>query len=121
MKSLFTQLSLRTSYSLVDSTIAIDALVKKAKSKNLKTALGGAISIESKSFIKNLVDNKLIEKFETRKLVFRNSSIHSIDEGLKKGVNFELLWLKSKRRYYHRIRNEDEKRIEMLEKRLKNT
>lgn len=96
-------------------------IYKKAKSKNLKTALGGAISIESKSFIKNLVDNKLIEKFETRKLVFRNSSIHSIDEGLKKGVNFELLWLKSKRRYYHRIRNEDEKRIEMLEKRLKNT
>ena len=35
MKSLFTQLSLRTSYSLVDSTIAIDNLVKKAKSKKI--------------------------------------------------------------------------------------
>ena len=31
MKELFTHLSLRTAYSLIDSTIAIDALIKKAK------------------------------------------------------------------------------------------
>jgi len=30
------------------------------------------------------------------------------------------LWLKSKRRYYHRIKIEDEHRIEALEKRLEN-
>ena len=96
-------------------------IYKKAKLKNLKTTLGGAISIESKNFIEKLVKDNLIEKYETRKLVYKSSSINSIEEGLKKGVNFELLWLKSKRRYYHRIRNEDEKRIEMLEKRLNNS
>ena len=96
-------------------------IYKKAQLKNLKTTLGGAISIESKDFIKKLVNNSLIEKYETRKLVYKSSSINTIEEGLKKGVNFELLWLKSKRRYYHRIRNEDEKRIEMLEKRLNNS
>ena len=32
------------------------------------------------------------------------------------GVKFELLWLKSKRRYYHRIKDEDDKRIQMLKK-----
>jgi 4-hydroxy-2-oxoheptanedioate aldolase len=96
-------------------------IYKKAKLKNLKTTLGGAISVESKDFIKKLVNDNLIEKYETRKLVYRSSSINTIEEGLKKGVNFELLWLKSKRRYYHRIRNEDEKRIEMLEKRLNNS
>ena len=74
-----------------------------------------------KDFIKKLVNDNLIEKYETRKLVYKSSSINTIEEGLKKGVNFELLWLKSKRRYYHRIRNEDEKRIEMLEKRLNNS
>ncbi len=31
MRELFTHLSLRTAYSLIDSTIAIDALIKKAK------------------------------------------------------------------------------------------
>lgn len=93
-------------------------IFKKAKQKNLKTTLGGAISNDSKEFIKKLVEENLIEKYETRKLVYKKSSISNFDKGLKKGVKFELLWLKSKRRYYHRIRNEDEKRIEMLEKRL---
>lgn len=93
-------------------------IYKKAKLKNLKTTLGGAVSLESKEFIENLVNENLIEKYETRKLVYKSSSIKSIEKGLKKGVEFELLWLKSKRRYYHRIRDEDEKRIEMLEKRL---
>ncbi len=93
-------------------------IYKKAKSKNLKTTLGGAISNDSIDFIKKLVDENLIEKYETRKLVYEKSSVNNIEKGLNAGVKFELLWLKSKRRYYHRIRNEDEKRIEMLEKRL---
>ena len=40
------------------------------------------------------------------------------DEGIIKALEFELLWLKSKRRYYHRVKNEDEARIGALEKRL---
>ena len=39
------------------------------------------------------------------------SAIENISDGLFAGVQFELSWLKSKRRYYHSIRNEDEKRI----------
>ena len=38
MKDLFTHLSLRTAYSLIDSTIALDALIKKAKKQKV-TAL----------------------------------------------------------------------------------
>ena len=90
----------------------------KAKEKGLKTALGGAISLDSIDFIKKLSDRDLLDKFETRKLVYGKNSISSIDKAINLGVKFELTWLKSKRRYYHRIRNEDEKRIEMLEKRL---
>ncbi len=93
-------------------------IFQKAKDKGLKTALGGAISLDSKSFIEKLISEKLINKFETRKLVYNESSIENISEGLPLGVKFELLWLKSKRRYYHRVRDEDEKRIEMLEKRI---
>ena len=93
-------------------------IFKKTKIKKLNTCLGGAISPDSKEFITKLVENDLIEKYETRKLVYDKSSINKIEKGLMAGVKFELMWLKSKRRYYHRIRNEDEKRIEMLEKRI---
>jgi hypothetical protein len=93
-------------------------IFNKAKIKNLKTALGGAVTPESVNFIKKLVSEKLINKYETRKLVYKESAIKNIDQGLAVGIRFELLWLKSKKRYYHRIRNEDEKRIQMLEKRI---
>ncbi len=94
-------------------------IFQKAKGKGLKTALGGAISIDSASFIKNLVSKDLLNKFETRKLVYKKDAIKNISKGLSEGIKFELLWLKSKRRYYHRIKNEDEKRITMLEERIK--
>ena len=94
-------------------------IFQKAKSKNLKTALGGAISTETIEFIRKLNSDNLIDKFETRKLVFHKDACKNIHEGLPIGVKFELLWLKSKRRYYHRVRDEDEKRIQMLEKRVK--
>jgi 2-keto-3-deoxy-L-rhamnonate aldolase RhmA len=95
-------------------------IFQKTKQKGLKTALGGAISPEAIPFIKNLAAKDLLSKFETRKLVYHKSAIENknISEGLSDGIKFELLWLKSKRRYYHRVTNEDEKRITMLEKRV---
>jgi 2-keto-3-deoxy-L-rhamnonate aldolase RhmA len=93
-------------------------IFQKAKEKGLKTALGGAISPDAEPFIKSLVLEDLLDKFETRKLVYDKSAIKNISEGLFAGIKFELFWLKSKRRYYHRVRNEDEKRITMLEKRV---
>lgn len=91
----------------------------KAKAKGLKTALGGAISTDSEQFIKSLVAQDLIDKYETRKLVYRKTAVKNLVDGLAEGIKFELLWLKSKRRYYHRIKIEDEKRITMLEERVK--
>ena len=91
----------------------------KAKKASLKTALGGAISLESKNFVEKCIKEKLIDKFETRKLVYKNIEIDLYDDAINLGIKFELLWLKSKRRYYHRIKDEDEKRISMLENRIK--
>ena len=93
-------------------------IFQKTKDKGLKTALGGAISADSIRFVEGLISKNLLDKYETRKLVYHKSAIDNISEGLSTGIKFELLWLKSKRRYYHRIRNEDEKRIAMLEKRV---
>lgn len=92
---------------------------KKCREKGMQCGLGGAISANSADFIKTLVADNLIDKYETRKVVYHKDAVNNIKEGILAGVEFELLWLKSKRRYYHRIKSEDEKRIEMLEKRLK--
>ena len=64
------------------------------KNKNLKTALGGAISVDGADFIKYFLERKLIDKYETRKLVYKNSNTTKIIDGIKLGVKFELLWLK---------------------------
>ena len=90
----------------------------KARVKGLKCGLGGAISAKSCDFIKYLISKGLLDKYETRKIVYHKDAVNNIEAGILAGVEFELAWLKSKRRYYHRIKSEDEKRIEMLEKRL---
>ena len=96
-------------------------IFKKAKAKSFGTALGGAISLESIPFLKQLNDDSLINKFETRKIVFKNTALDkNIEKGLLKAIEFELLWLKSKKRYYSQANVEDDHRIEMLEKRLEN-
>lgn len=94
-------------------------IFQKARKKGLKCGLGGAISSNSAEFIKSLVSQNLIDKYETRKIVYDKDAVSSIDKGILAGVEFELLWLKSKRRYYQRIKTEDEKRIEMLDARLR--
>lgn len=91
----------------------------KAKKQLLKTALGGGISIDALPIIKELNDDGLIDKYETRKVVFPADSERYGEKSILKAVEFELLWLQSKRRYYSGIKKEDEKRIIMLENRLK--
>lgn len=105
----------------VDSEYFLDIVsntFRMAKAKGLACGLGGAISVKSIDFIKNLNNEKLIDKFETRKVVFQSDAIEKGDFIFRKALEFELLWLKSKRRYYSRIKEEDESRIVMLEKRL---
>ncbi|MBD1911021.1 MULTISPECIES: aldolase/citrate lyase family protein [unclassified Leptolyngbya] len=88
------------------------------KKQGLKTALGGAISTQSRSFIKALHQENLIDKFETRKVVFKPEAIENAEVAIQKAVAFELLWLKNKANYYNIMAQEDLFRIQMLEKRL---
>jgi 2-keto-3-deoxy-L-rhamnonate aldolase RhmA len=94
------------------------SVFKKAKLAGLRTAIGGAISLHSFPFIKTLINSDLLDKYETRKLVYHPEGIETYIKGIQEGIKFELLWLKSKRRYYHKIAIEDEKRIKMLEERI---
>ena len=107
--------------SSVDSSEVLDickSSFAKAKEAGLSTGLGGAISASSLGFIESLSSQNLIEKFETRKVVFGKDSYRYGEKAILKAVEFELEWLKSKRRYYSTIKQEDESRIEMLSKRL---
>lgn len=91
---------------------------RMARAKGLACGLGGAISVKSVDFIQRLNAEQLIDKFETRKVVFRADSVKNGEKIFRKALEFELLWLKSKRRYYSGIKAEDEKRISMLEQRF---
>jgi hypothetical protein len=95
-----------------------EAILSKAKKGGLKTGLGGGISKEALPIITKLAKLKLLDKFETRKVVFPAASYKYGEAAILKALEFELLWLKSKRRYYSRIKVEDEHRIAMLEKRV---
>ncbi len=93
---------------------------KKAKKNNLDLVVGGAVSVDALNVLKKI--NKIhLTRFETRKIIFDNSSLehNDISKGLLKAVSFELLWLKNKKNYYGEIFKEDDKRISMLSKRWK--
>ena len=95
------------------------SVFSKSKEKGFKTALGGGISVDAFPVINELNSDGLIDKYETRKVVFPAESISHGEKAILKAVEFEFLWLQSKKRYYSGIKKEDAKRIEMLEKRLK--
>ncbi len=95
----------------------VEYCLQEIKEHKLKTGLGGAISKEALPVIERL--SHLLDKFETRKVVFPIASYKYGESAIIEANKFELLWLQSKRRYYSRIKVEDEKRISMLEERIK--
>lgn len=93
-----------------------EGVLSKARDNGLKKlTLGGAISPDAENFLSTLISKNLIDRFETRKVVYPSSAISNYSNAIDVGVEFELEWLKSKRRYYHKIYTEDENRIKMLE------
>ena len=88
-----------------------------AKAKGLKTGMGGGIAKEVLPIVERM--QGLLDKFETRKVVFPVESYRHGEKAITAALQFELLWLKSKQRYYSRVKAEDEQRIKMLERRVK--
>lgn len=90
-----------------------------ARKKNMRTTMGGGIAKEAIPFIKKLVSKKLLDRFETRKIVFTTEiNLEKMEDAIIKANIFELLWLESKKRYYSNIATEDASRIEMLMSRI---
>jgi 4-hydroxy-2-oxoheptanedioate aldolase len=98
-------------------------LFLESKSKGMENAVGGGVSVYSIPFFQKLANENLIDRYETRKVIFKCPEAlqnHS-EDGIMKAVGFELLWLKNKRDYYQIISKEDAQRIQMLENRYKTT
>ena len=91
-----------------------------AREKNTMCYLGGAVSINSKEFIGNLISENLLDKFETRYIIY---DVHQIDMNnfeklLYLGNLFEVEWLKYISSRYFLHANKDTARIKMIEDRI---
>lgn len=97
-----------------------ETMFKMAKKRGYTTTMGGGIAKEAVPFIKNLAKKKLLDRFETRKVIFNTpENFSDINDSIVKANKFELLWLENKRDYYSKICHEDDSRIEMLKTRIK--
>jgi hypothetical protein len=94
----------------------------KVKEKGLKLCLGGAVSIDSLSFLKKLHSDGLLDKFETRYAIYDPSiALKNLSKALSKGQLFECEWLQCKHEYYTSLANQDIKRIQMIQNRINQT
>jgi hypothetical protein len=95
-------------------------VAQKAKQKGLDVIVGGKVTTKSKPFLNSLLQKGLLDRFETRKIVFDAKSALSgdVEKGIQHALAFELAWMKYKRDYYSAIAHEDASRIADLEKRM---
>jgi hypothetical protein len=93
-------------------------IAKTAKAHQQEVVIGGGISADSIPFLKRIPAGHL-DRFETRKLLFScPNALSNPSAAFADAIEFEILWLKNKQRYYQRLSKEDESRITMLQARL---
>lgn len=93
------------------------------KKYNKELVIGGGVSAMSLPFFRRLPEGTLT-RFETRKVIFDAQAAikdENADKGILKAVGFELMWIKNKKNFYGAISLEDNKRIEILESRYKDS
>ena len=95
-------------------------IFNKAKEYDIKCYLGGAISIASKNFIKKLININLLDKFETRYIIFdvKQINVEEFENMLYWANIFEVEWLKFISERYGKLFNKDIGRIKMIEERI---
>ena len=113
--------SLNTDRSYVDNDEMygyVSDVFKTVKTCNKKCYMGGAISISSEEFIDKLTKADLLDKFETRYIIFDAKKITDFKKCIYYANLFEVAWLKYIREMYLMSADKDKKRIEMIEERI---
>lgn len=95
----------------------VRVMLEKARQHGIMAGMGGGVNLEALSIIHSLGD--VVEKFETRKIVFGYDKDINYYKGLCLAMEFELLYLESKQDFYQRMADEDVSRIKMMSERLK--
>lgn len=99
--------------------IAVD-LFTKSREMSKRVYLGGAITIDSNDFMKKLFTKGLLDKFETRYVMYDPAiALNNLQDALLSGQKLELGILNYRRNYYLHHANKEIDRINMIEKRIK--
>jgi 4-hydroxy-2-oxoheptanedioate aldolase len=94
-------------------------LFSKARGNDKKVYLGGAITINSSDFLKALYKKGLLDKFETRYVIYDPTiALQSLEESLINGQKLELGILNYRRNFYIHQANKEVNRIKMMEARV---
>ena len=98
----------------------VEEMLTEAKTYKLMTIMGGNISVNSQDFVKKLYDKKLLDKIETRNIIFKlnKNNVDNLEEAIKKALSFESLWLRTKSSYYMSIGNSYLNRASILDERV---
>lgn len=98
----------------------VKTVFKTAREKGTMCCMGGAVSIKSQQFLAKLILQDLIDKFETRYIIYdvNKIDITQLDKLLYWGNLFEVKWLKFINARYMLHANKDLNRIKMIEERL---
>ena len=81
--------------------------------------MGGSVSFKSEKFIKKLYDQKILDRIETRNIIFdlNEKVMNNLDAALGLALSFESLWLRSKSSYYMNISNSYLDRANIIDER----
>ena len=98
----------------------VKEILTEAKSYKLMTIMGGNVSVNSKDFVMNLYNKRLLDKIETRNIIFKlnKNNVNNLEDAVKKALSFESLWLRTKSSYYMSVGNSYLNRASILDERI---
>jgi len=107
------------SYPILDITRKVFTL---ARSKNLGCALGGSMTADSEVFVKQLIDENLLDVFETRNVMVKSEALkkYQFKDIIESALDFELNYLMFKYTMWDNLISHDKLRIQRLSKKQKN-
>jgi 4-hydroxy-2-oxoheptanedioate aldolase len=98
--------------------IAVD-LFSQSREHTKKVYLGGAITADSETFLKNLFAKGLLDKFETRYVMYDPAiALNNLQEALLNGQRLELGILRNRQQLYYRESQKESDRINMIAERV---
>lgn len=96
-----------------------EGILKSVKEAGLHACIGGAITNTSLNFLNKLNSNGLLDKFETRYIMFDPTiSLRKLSKSLNMAQLFEYEWLSAKQEYYQLQADQDINRIQMIQNRM---